>query len=404
MAGKIRTREKCSRCKAAYTIIEEQDIVCPKCGTRPKSFYIFIYREQKKYRITRDPDGHVFDSFKRAHRTLEKIRAEIDARTLKIENYFAKEVEEFRGHVLFPRWFDSRKRKRCAKSYLDKINQYINDHFIPQLGDLDMRSIKTHHVDQFQQYLMSSYISPKTGKPLSPKSVKNTLDALKGFCHWLRKLEIIIRLPEFEVVDVPEHIIDVMPLEDRKKALAAVRTDELRAILSFFSFHPIRPSEGAALDGRHFDLVRMKVKIEMALDSDRSLKTRKSKKAYEIPLSVLWDRTSIEKRAANDIAFPNKNGGRYNDHTLNEAWKSACKRAGVKYVSLYPAMRHTTATNYADRGASEEQIEQLLGHSTKGMSRKYVKRSVELVRHIVDDDICEPIVNQKTRGSRYSTN
>jgi hypothetical protein len=54
------------------------------------------------------------------------------------------------------------------------------------------------------------------------------------------------------------------------------------------------------------------------------------------------------------------------------------------YVSLYPLTRYTTATSYAARGGSEEQIEGMFGHSIRGMSKKYVKRSVEMLRHLVD--------------------
>ncbi len=384
MAGKVRTREKCPRCGGAFKIVEEMDIYCPSCDTRPKTFFIWLYWEGVKHRIARDPDNNILDSYRRAHRLLEKIRSEIDARTFNVANYLPRETEQFRGHALFPKWFEYLQSKGNAKSYLNKIEQYIEDHFIPQLGALNMRDIKTYHIEDFRQYISSTYRNQRTGNLLAPKSIKNVMDALKEFCHWLYRREIIARVPFFDVVRVPERLIEIMPIEDREKALGSLQSDRLRRIISFLALHPVRPSEAAALDVRHFNLASRIVTIEQALDSDRSLKTRKSRKAYEIPLSRSWDASCISGRFGKEIAFPNKINARYSAHTLNEAWKRACSRAKVPYVSLYPSTRHTTATSYAARGASEEQIEGMLGHSTRGMSKKYVKRSVEMLRHLVD--------------------
>jgi len=384
MAGKIRTREKCPKCGGAFKIIEEVDILCTACDTRPKTYFVWLYWDGDKYRFPRDQDGNILDSFRRAHRFLEKIRSEIDSRTFVVANYLPKETDQFRGHVLFPKWFEYIKSKGNAKSYLNKIEQYIDDHFVPQLGDVNMRDIKTYHVEDFRQYLSATYKNQRTGNPLAPKSIKNVMDAFKEFCHWLHRREVIARVPHFDVVRVPEHLIQIMPLADREKVLKALQSKRLSSIISFLALHPVRPSEAAALDVRHFNLKLRIVTIEQALDSDRSVKTRKSRKAYEIPLSRNWDASCIDGRFGKEIAFPNMVGARYSAHTLNEAWKRACERAEVPYVSLYPSTRHTTATSYAARGASEEQIEGMLGHSTRGMSKKYVKRSVEMLRHLVD--------------------
>jgi integrase len=388
MAGKIRTREVCPTCGKKFRIVEESDIFCPQCNTRPSTYYIFLYWSDpllgRDHRITRDLDGQILDSYRRTHRLLERIRSEIDQGIFTLTNYLPNEVNQFRGDKLFPEWLDYIKTKSRALSYLRNVEQYIEDHFVPQLGSLNMQApIKTYHIEAFRKYLVTVY-RQANGSPLAPKSVKNVMDQLKSFCNWLYRREIIPRIPVFDPVDVPENLITVMPVQDREKVLRAITSPHLRNILTFMSRHPIRPSEAAALDVRHFDLSGMAVKIENGLDRDRSIKTRKSRRAYEIPLSALWDHTCIKGRFGKEIAFPNKDGARYTDHTLNDAWKRACKRAKIEYVSLYPAMRHTTATGYALQGASEEQIEAMLGQSTKGMSRKYVKRSIEMVRHLVN--------------------
>ncbi len=100
MSGKVRTREKCPRCSGAFKIIEEVDIFCPPCGTKPESFFIRLYWQGKEHRIAKDRDNHTLDSYRRAHRMLEKIRSEIDGRTFDLSDYLPKEIDQFRGHTL----------------------------------------------------------------------------------------------------------------------------------------------------------------------------------------------------------------------------------------------------------------------------------------------------------------
>jgi len=395
MHGKVRTREKCPRCGQKFTVTEEIDIRCTTCDTRPKTYFIWLYWQREKHRISRDRDGHILDSFRRAHRLLEKMRSEIDATTFLLQNYLPKEIEQYRGNVLFPKWLGILKSKGNALSYTRKIEQYIRDHFIPHFGSMIVTDIRTSHIEDFRTYLTMEYRIKLSGERLAPATIKKVLDVLKEFFHWLKNRETVVSIPFFASVDVPEHVIEVMHLDDREKVLKAVTSPYLKNILSFMKFHPVRSSEACALDVSHFDLKSGIVCIERSLDYDDSIKPRKSKQAYEIPISPEWDASCLRGRFGKEIAFPSKYGKRYNSNTANEGWKAACKRAGVPYLSLYPSMRHTTATSYADRNIPEEQIEAMLGQSTRGMSRKYVKKSVERLRHIVGDGAQVVHMNEK---------
>lgn len=393
MSGKIRTREKCPKCARPFQIIEEEKIFCPTCQTTPSSFYIYLYYPDaelgRDHKITRDTDKNILDSYRRTKRLLEKIRSEIDSEkyrkgSFNLRNYLPKESNAFRGKILFQKWLNYIKSKKRALNYTRKLDQYTEDHFIPKLEDFDCTQIKTNDISNFRNYLFDEY-RKKDGDPLSPKAVKNVLDQLKSFCKWLMREELITRMPIFDPVEVPETLPAIMPLEDRQKVLAAVKSPNLRNALSFYSHHPIRPSEVAALDVRHFDLHYGCVKVEFGLDYDRSLKTRKNKKEYVIPLSKHWDSSSIQGRFGKEIAFPNSEGGRYNAHTLNEAWKRYCEKVGVPYVNLYNAMKHTTMTEMARNGASKHQLQSIAGHSSGKSQDKYIALSVESIRHLVDN-------------------
>ncbi len=108
----------------------------------------------------------MLDSYKRAQRLLERIRYEIDAKTFHVQDYLPKEIDQNRGNVLFPKWLNILKSKGNALSYTRKIEQYINDHFIPHFGKMIVTDIITSHIEDFRLYLSMEYRIQRTGGSL----------------------------------------------------------------------------------------------------------------------------------------------------------------------------------------------------------------------------------------------
>jgi hypothetical protein len=101
MAGKIRTREVCPTCGQNFHAIEETGILCQECNTKPATYYIYLYHRDpirgRDHKISRDINGDILDSYRRAHRLLERIRSEIDQGIFTLSNYLQKETHQFRG-------------------------------------------------------------------------------------------------------------------------------------------------------------------------------------------------------------------------------------------------------------------------------------------------------------------
>ncbi len=427
MAGQIRTREVCPVCGGKFKegfVGKSPTLNCPNGHrTKPDKVYIYFYDKvtHRPYIISRyHKTGHMFQSYSLAYGVLEAIRTDLDlckaeGRRFDIRKYISSELEEYRGKFLFQvedpgpdkiTWLSdirSRKPKR-ARSYIRKLEQYCRDHFIPKLGDKLMTEFDTMGAAKFRKYLVEEYRILKggnEGKPLSDKAVKNVMDQLRAFCNWLHKMKREFVLPVFDPVELPEKIVRTMPIEDREKAFATIKNPRHRAIIDFLIKHPIRPSEACAMDVRHFDLKVLTVWVENGLDCDRTVKTRKNKKEYMIPLHPGYDTSHLRGRFGREIAFPNSLGQRYTAWVLNDIWKRACKRAGVPYVNLYNATKHTTMTQYALDGHSEKDMEMMAGQSTPGMSRKYVNRSVEMLRKMHGGTVSEISpgrVEQETTG------
>jgi len=93
----------------------------------------------------------------------------------------------------------------------------------------------------------------------------------------------------------------------------------LRIAIGFLLLHPIRPGEWSALDVKILISLLALLKFKKSVDSDGSLKSRKNKKAYEIPLHPEWDTSCLHNRFGKEISFPNRWGKRFDPDPFNEA-------------------------------------------------------------------------------------
>ena len=69
----------------------------------------------------------------------------------------------------------------------------------------------------------------------------------------------------------------------------------------------------------------------------------------------------------NDRLFP------YGKNRLYVVWKKACHDAGVKYITIYQASRHSQASQIRQRHEKEALVEagQMLGHTNMQTTKTY---------------------------------
>ncbi len=371
MKGKVRTRERCPRCSGVFKVDEEVAIFCPECGTKPESFFIRLYWQGKEHRIAQDRDGHKLDSFKRAHRLLERIRSEIDARTFSIADYQPKEIEQFRGHVLLPKWYTSKVALNRAPTHLREVKRLVDNLFTPFFGKLDCREIRTFHIEDFFNTL--------TG---TDKTKKNYMIMLKNWCHWLQDRDILLRMPKFPEISPALPAITWTTKEVQLKILAAIPEKDW-PIFHFAIYHPIRPGELRALRVKDFLLDQGMVQISRAfsLEEERS---RKNKRPYYLPLAATFDRSVLRGKLPEAFVFLNAIGRPYTATGLRKIWQRACKNAEVPYINFYNATRHSIASQALNAGVPLDRISQALGHSSLEMTRRYASLNVQKLRDVVD--------------------
>jgi len=373
MKGSIRTREKCPQCGGAFKVVEEVDIFCPTCNTRPKTYMIKLSWQGTRYRFSRDRQGHILDSFKRAHRLAEHIRQDIDNKVFSPADYIPKEIKQFEGHSLLEKWIEGKVSQGLSPTHLKSTRGMVKTYFTPAFGSLDMRDVRTHHIEDFLNNL------PKS---LSLKTKKNIMLMLKNFCYWLFRRDQLLRMPQFTAISVPEKPIKWISKESQLKALSFIDPHH-KPIFEFLFYHPVRISEARALKVKDFNAENGTVYICRAWSCEE-LRSRKNKKPYYLPISRHFDLSALKDRLPEAFAFTNKIGEHYKLRKLSILWQKARIAAGLPEISLYNASRHSIASQARSQGIELSKIGAALGHSSLGSTQRYASLDVLQLCDIVD--------------------
>lgn len=96
---------------------------------------------------------------------------------------------------------------------------------------------------------------------------------------------------------------------------------------------------------------------------------------------IVRDRLYIEE-GLEDRIFLTPNGNELTTKDCNRALARYCKRAGIKVVSNHD-LRHTCATNLASRGATINDIKELLGHKQLSTTSRYVHGSTSSIEDLM---------------------
>jgi integrase len=105
-----------------------------------------------------------------------------------------------------------------------------------------------------------------------------------------------------------------------------------------------------------------------------------------IPLTTLCRAELLKWQAAtsgiSDYVFFNPQRPSTHIRSVKTAWHNALQRAGLAAFPIYNT-RHTFATRLAGAGVSDTVIDQLLGHSPRGVLRFYTVRVPEYLRDAI---------------------
>ena len=216
---------------------------------------------------------------------------------------------------------------------------------------------------------------PTAEEGLSPGGIQNRIRALKAFFNWLHRegYTETYRLERLANYRVPSRVVDVLTEAEIGRVLAACDTKSdwgarAYAILTLMLDSGLRISEVTGLRT-----------AELELDAGWLKVLGKGGKERIVPFGTATQRAlwryqhhyRPEPLGPDVYFFLTLDGRPMGRSALTQAIKRAAMRSGV--TRLHPHLcRHTFATRYLINGGDVFSLQQILGHSTLEMVRRYV--------------------------------
>lgn len=239
----------------------------------------------------------------------------------------------------------------------------------PKLGATKLCELTRYQVQQFQNELASSGLSPAS----QDHHIKLLRHALNLAVEW----EFIEKnvLTGVKLLNVDNQLHDVATDEQLQRLVEVLRTDKNRPvcnILMFLLSTGARLSEALTAKWEHVDLDKGLWTIPAS--------TAKSKKTSTIPLNesallILGEAAKMQKF---ETIFANPATGKPFT-TITRVWYRLRKLAGISKMRIH-ATRHQFADLVVSSGRSLYDVQVLLRHSDPRVSQRYAKLSMHTLK------------------------
>lgn len=252
-------------------------------------------------------------------------------------------------------------------------------YFIEYTGDIDINDITLQHLKDYLIHLQKREIYPehpfikdKTDK-LSKVSVQSYIRQLRIFINYLYKEELIDTdlCLKFRLPKAPKKVINILSDEEKQILLNSfTERSELqirnKTIIALMLDSGLRRNEVITLNYDDVNLI-----------SNYILISGKGQKERLVPIGLTSKKLLIKYMKFRSLPefqtnrlFIDKDKKPLTDNAIKMMFTRLRKKTGID--RLHPHMlRHTFATDYLINGGDIFSLQQILGHSSLEMVRKY---------------------------------
>jgi len=397
-AVKIRTKEKCPKCKRSFQETP-LGLLCPKCFTVPRRFFIDLSWKGRRIRVYSFKDGQPLSSWELAQRARQLIEHELESKTFDPTRWVKSDVKKFLFENLAVQYLAERKKQMKPSGFQAK-ESWFKGRLIPYFGKEDVREIRSYHLHEY----LNSLLEEGT---LSASSIKKVFVELRAFFNWCRKREIIFNVPAIPEIKNDERPIRWLSPEQQTKILSFI-PKEHQPIFEFLFLTGARIGEARAIMWDAVNLEEGYILIFRAFSLDRLVESPKEKKPKVIPLvgriaEIVQEQAKKKeglfvffyKHKSKTIPYPHKR--------LLAIFHQAREKAGIGEISLYEAVRHSFAMQRLKGGYSYEEVGAALGHSSPQTTRRYARLQAEMVKNIFETPT-KVVSLEEARKKRSSAN
>ncbi len=265
---------------------------------------------------------------------------------------------------LYKDWLTDIEAGGCTAFYVAQLMQQYRDYILPVFGGHRPQDIRTKDLAKLRRSLL---------RRLAPKTAKNILGALSALLNHLAEsgeLEAVPRFPRVAVKPTREkHWMDA-----RSQAWVIAEADpDDRLIFRGLIETGERVSEACAHQVR--DLQDGGIRVCRAFDEYGVLKATKTGTDDLRPLSTALYGELMGRCRVNSPGqwLYTRDGQPYTRRKLRYRWQVTCKRAGVEYVPISQASRHSRASQLRLKLEAEmsEHLRAALNHESAATTRRH---------------------------------
>lgn len=336
--------------------------------------FIDLWHAGERFRLYSDKDGETLDSRKRAERLLSHIRYEMDHGTFNPADYSKQprtilQFENYAASWLERQWLMVRQGQRAAE-YIKSVESYLRTHLVPFFGTRPLKDVYEGPIEDFLVQLPPH---------LSPKTQYNILAALKKILNDAYRRREIGRVPVFPRMELKEPEIKWLDQEQQQTVLTEITDPIMRAFFQFLMQTGCRHGEARALRWERINMKEGLVVIAAAMDGEVYRESTKEKNIRVLPLpdATLEMLRSLPRSISGYVFAPR--GKPINRHHAWIVWNRAAKKLGIE-VRPYQGTRHSLASQLVNDGVSLGVVQDILGHKTPEMVRRYAKFKLGTLR------------------------
>lgn len=375
MKGHVRTQQTCPVCRKNFSHIERLGYICKKHKTIPNRFYIDTWHKGTNYKIFSEKTGQVISSYEKAYYCLERINEEINLNRFDPSHWIQTEAAQLFVPALLERFRDD-KLPNIAPTY-KKLYRIITSRISAFFPGVDVRELRKLDILNYRKHLEKGGMHGKT--------LKNNMDLFKTFLNWCLDAEIILRVPPFPLIEVSDPPTKWITREDQV-GLYELAPEEDRPIIAFLALHGCRPAEARALRIQDVYLAGEMITISSTWSLNVLRPHRKGKRSPAVTFPIHAECMDyIRKRCGEALPgaflFINpRSGNHYTDSALDRVWKGILKKAGIKGLRKYDALRHSFASNLVNSGVPIMGVKDLMGHTSVKTTERYTHADLRTMR------------------------
>ncbi len=378
MLGGIYTDEKCFICGKNLKDDGKRSLSCPQHPSQKAT----------KFRVHFGKVKRRFRSYIEAERFLTGLRYKTDENTFDARDYFIDKPLIF--NTLSNKWLDVKKQTVKPKSY-NNLQNYMRK-ASESWGNMNVKQIGFAEIEDL--FLLHN-------QKVSSKTLSNMKSCYHDFFKWLKRRELIKRIPPFPEISVKLAFRKIIGKETQQELLNELgRIAPFRVWLGIkwlCTYISIRPGELIKIREQDIDL------------ENRYFYIHHSKTGDTKPVPILNEDIDLINQYG--LTFPRsyffrhderkkgiKQGSKYGEKYFYKWWKKACDNLGIEGVDLYGGTRHSSVVALREH-FSPEQIKQGTMHQTNKAFERYFRIEAEDVRNIYSQASLKP----KKVGNKITT-